>query len=140
MSKPQTDNLVVRQFERVACSLKASMCVSPQHASVVSLSPEIASSSGCVALVLTDASKGGVGLRSPVYLPKGTQVDITLSDPALAGTPFASWTVKTRVMRVVMSSREPTYDLGTALIDNTPAEQSKLVDLIAIIRSKQVAA
>jgi hypothetical protein len=140
MSKPQTDNLVVRQFERVACSLKASMCVNPAHAGVVSLSPEIASSTGSVALVLTDASKGGVGLRSPVFLPKGTQVDITLTDPALAGTPFSHWTVKTRVMRGVMSSRQPTYDLGTALIDSSPAEQAKLVDLIAIIRQKGVAA
>lgn len=140
MSKPQTDNLVVRQFERLSCSLKASMCVNPHHAGAVSLSPEIASASGTVALLLTDVSKGGVGLRSPVFLPKGTQIDITLSDPAFVSTAFANWTLKTRVMRVIMSSRQPTYDLGTALIDLSTSEQNKLVDLIAIIRNKGVAA
>jgi hypothetical protein len=140
MSKPQTDNLVVRQFERLACSLKAAMCVAPAHASAVALSPEVASASGTLALVLTDISKGGVGLRSPVYLPKGTQVDITLSDPALAGSPFANWTARTRVMRVIMSSRQPTFDLGTALIDATPTDQARLVELMAIVRARGASA
>jgi len=114
---PKTDNLVVRQHERLRCELRAQAGVAPEHAAAIALSPLAADGAGCFEPTVVDISRGGIGLRTKVFLPKQSRIAVTITDPAI-GAPI-SMTV--RVQRVVMTDRTPTYELGTAFVDPSPS-------------------
>lgn len=117
MSQPKTDNLVVRQHERLRCALTAEATVAPEHVGPIALSPLAADATGNFNPVVVDVSRGGIGLKTKVFLPKQARICVTITDPAL-GAPISA---TVRVQRVIMTDRAPTYELGTSFVDPSPA-------------------
>lgn len=111
------EQLVVRQHERLRCDLAARVMVSPESAERVVLSLDGARGGGGavdVAVRVTDCSRGGLGLQSPVYLPKRCRVMVRVE--GVDGLEGASGTLELEVtvQRAAMLDRGPTYYLGTA--------------------------
>lgn len=71
-------------------------------------------------IVLVDFSEGGLGLRSPVFFPRGAVLRVTIR-----GLEGADQVRKVefvvRVQRTVMQTREPSYYLGTAFVETDAA-------------------
>lgn len=122
-----TSPLVVREHERVRCDLPASFSIAPEHADRVALAP--AAGVTPVPASLIDLSAGGLGLSSPVYVPKLTLLRISV-DPA-QGEP--GFTVLARVQRAAMLDKTPTYFIGTALKDATESDLAILRRLLAAL-------
>jgi hypothetical protein len=111
------EQLVVRQHERLRCDLAARVMVGPESAERVVLSLDGArGGNGAVdvAVRVTDCSRGGLGLQSPVYLPKRCRVMVRVE--GVDGLEGASGTLElgVTVQRAAMLDRGPTYYLGTA--------------------------
>lgn len=128
-STSATSELLVRQHERYTCRLSAKLRVVPEDAPQVSIARSVGDGAGGVNCIVVDCSSGGVGLQSPVFLPRGSKVIVTISSESLdsstagsaadsASTELPSTVFKgtLRVQRVSMLDRTPTYYLGTALI------------------------
>jgi hypothetical protein len=124
---PKTDNLVVRQHERLRCALTAEATIAPEHIGPITLSPLAADASGNFNPVVVDVSRGGIGLRTKVFLPKQARICVTITDPAI-GTPIST---TVRVQRVIMTDRAPTYELGTAFVDPSPGLLQTIAAAIA---------
>lgn len=114
---PKTDNLVVRQHERLNCALSAEATIAPEHQGPIVLSPLAADNTGKFSPIVVDISRGGIGLKSKVFLPKQAHLNVTITDPVV-GTPISA---TVRVQRVIMTDRTPTYELGTAFVDPSAA-------------------
>jgi hypothetical protein len=127
--QPQTDNLVVRQHERVRCSLPCKLTIAPEHAALVALTPASADATGALAATLVDLSRGGCAIRTRTFLPKMTRLLLT----AQAGADTLTLTL--RVMRVFMLDRSPAYELGTATVDLGPADAEQLARIINTLAS-----
>lgn len=127
---PATDNLVVRQHERLTCALTSEAAVASEHQGSISLTPLAADATGTFTPTVTDISRGGIGLRSRVFLPKQAHLTVTITDPALE-SPI---TATVRVQRVVMTDRTPTYELGTAFVDPSPSLTQAVAAAVARLR------
>jgi hypothetical protein len=113
-TKSDHDRLLVRQHERVQCSLRAEIGPSAESAEQVRLSRSVTSGEGVIDAIVTDCSGGGIGIRSPVFFPKGCTLSVRVFDGAESGPP--AFVTTTRVQRVVMQGRTPHYDLGAAFL------------------------
>ncbi len=124
-----SSDLLVRQHERYTCRLSAKLRVVPEDAPQVSIARSVGDGAGGVNCIVVDCSSGGVGLQSPVFLPRGVKVIVTVSSqivdnhaadtpPSLSSLELPKTVFKgtLRVQRVSMLDRTPTYYLGTALI------------------------
>ena len=127
---PPNDTLVVRQFERLACKFDATLETLGRTREQVRLSRSAGDASGRVAGVLVDCSEGGLGLRSPVYFPKQSEMFVRVRD-AVAGVIFES---PVRVRRTVMVGREPTYELGLEFVGDGAEARRKLQPLLELAR------
>lgn len=114
---PKTDNLVVRQHQRLQCALASEAVIAPEHVGPIALSPLAADSAGTFHPTVVDISRGGIGLRTKTFFPKQARITVTITDTALE----APITATVKVQRVVMTDRTPTYELGTAFVDPNPA-------------------
>lgn len=103
----------IRQHERWQCQMECVARVGPDAAAQVRVSARVASRDGGVPGELIDCSKGGMGLRTGVFMPKGAEllVDVTLPEGG-------SVRLTGRVQRVTMLDRTPTYYLGIAFVAN----------------------
>jgi hypothetical protein len=107
--KSGNDNLVVRQHDRVACRLSATLQVAAEHRGKVVVARTAGEGSGQVRVTVVDVSPGGLALESPVYFPKGCRLEVQVDG---LGGPVGG--VKVRVQRTAMLDRTPRYYLGGA--------------------------
>ena len=125
--------LVVRQHERHTCSLPAHGGVDIAQTEQVNLAVQIAGgASGDFACTLTDVSHGGLGLRTAVFVPKTTRVQLRVA-LADGGPPVE---IALRVMRVAMVDRTPTFYLGTSFVQPQSAIAAALTRLIVAAQSQ----
>lgn len=125
--------LVVRQHERHTCSLPAHGGVDVAHAEQVNLAVQIAGgAAGEFVCTLTDVSHGGLGLRTTVFVPKTTRVQLRVA-LADGGPPVE---IALRVMRVAMVDRTPTFNLGTSFLQPQSIIAAALTRLIAAAQSQ----
>ncbi len=103
-------DLVVRGSDRYQCDLAATIAVAPVHARLIKPDAAAPGGGGPVDVRLVDLSRGGAGVRSPLFFPGGARLTLTLTPPG-ASSPLC---VEVRVQRVMMLDRKPTYYLGTA--------------------------
>ena len=122
----RTSDLSVRQHERHACDVPVRIFASGSSAEVVRLTR--VGAEGAAARIV-DYSKGGIGLRSPVYFPLTCNIRLRLMTPA------ASVDVDLRVQRVTMVDRTPAYYVGTSFDSATPAQQDAVARLLAALRA-----
>ena len=114
------DTLLVRQHERVACSLGVRIQAAGEHAALIRLSRTVSDGSGVVQATVIDCSHGGIGITSSVFFPKRTLLKAWIAD-ASGETPIVFDGV-VRVQRTAMISREPKYYLGAAFDKSTPPD------------------
>jgi hypothetical protein len=130
------DSLVVRQFERVRCALRGLARIAPEHERLITLSAKAldatdGGAAGGMTGTIVDLSRGGLGIRTKVFIPKQTRLIVQITDPTLGGTSDSPvLTAEVRVMRVIMVDRTPTYELGTAFIDTGTSFKATVADII----------
>ena len=126
----EREKLAVRRHNRRECDLAARLSVADHHEAQVVFSNSVAEADGSLPLRIVDCSEGGLGLRAPVYVPRGSHVvvDITVER---AGKPVRHQ-VQLRVQRARMVDRAPAYYLGTSLVDQAEAANA-IRDLLAAI-------
>lgn len=104
--------LVVRQSERHRCDIPARLVIDPAHAERVVLTKSARSADGSVAARVIDCSLGGLGIESSVFIPKGCRLIVVCVGDAAEEHGFAGEYIS-RVQRVLMLSRAPSYLIGT---------------------------
>lgn len=126
----RTSDLSVRQHERHACDVPVRIFVAGAGAEVVRLTR--VGAEGAAARIV-DYSKGGIGLRSPVYFPLTCNLRLRLT------TPTGTIDVDLRVQRATMVDRTPAYYVGTSFDSATPgaagAQQEAAARLLAALRA-----
>lgn len=141
MANTQNDNLVVRQYERVKCSLAAELTVATEHQGIITFAAAVTNGQSTLPVTLVDISRGGIGLRSKVFLPKQSRLTVRISDPASpAGGKSISLSCQCKVMRVIMIDRTPMYELGTSFVDPSPADLQIIGDLLKRVSEQAIAA
>lgn len=118
---------LVRADQRFSCTLDGIARPTTEGEESVSLARAVGEGDGTVRITVVDVSRGGIGVTSPVFLPRGSHVEVSISGPrGVLGT------VVTRVQRVEMRDRRPTYYLGlsiTAASDAAPVMQAVLAEV-----------
>lgn len=106
------EGLTVRHAKRHVIALPCELSVAPAHQKLVQFSPQSGSARGVISATLVDASAGGVGASSPLFVPRMTLVLVRALLPSDRDTPIFEAVM--RLQRVVMTDRTPTYLLGLA--------------------------
>ena len=130
MSK-QIDCCSIRRNNRWDCDLAGSLRVEDVHREQVVFSRTVVESGGIVPVRIIDCSEGGLGLRSSVYLPRGTEVIVGFCVPGEAGHEL-----HLRVQRGAMVDRTPGYYLGTSVVTTTGSAEA-LASLLAFAERNQ---
>jgi hypothetical protein len=128
--KPELE-LSVRQHERFACAWDAELAIAPDDEASVRFSSTVLGLGGGVACKVVDCSPGGLGLHTPVFLPRKCRVVLRL-------TGDHTFKAKVRVRRVVMADRQPTYYIGCSFEDRTEAFDRTVADLLVQARNSRV--
>jgi hypothetical protein len=125
---------VVRKAMRYDVSIRAALRIAPTHGDVVRLSSGAAGQGGWVEVDCVDASMGGMGFISTVFLPRMTQVTARLfgADPTqvVLECPCV-------IRRVIMTDRRPAYHLGCSFGDLSPELQRLIESLLNNLGSEE---
>lgn len=139
------EQLVVRQHERIHCRIASLLRVSTENAEQVSLARAVGDGNGGVDAFITDCSRGGLGIESPVFLPRGCRLRIrarVASSAATGTTPASSdgsGEMIVRVQRVTMLDRKPTYYLGVSFVSKGLEHDAAVVALLDAARKAPAA-
>lgn len=117
--RAEARELTVRQHERHACDTAADVVLAPESADRVRLSRSAQGKGGGIPVSIIDFSRGGLGLRSTLFLPRLCRVRLRLT-----GDPAAE-VVALTVRRVRMIERTPTYYLGVSF--DSPEQSARLL-------------
>lgn len=105
MAQPGAEQLVVRQHERHLCRVACRMRVGEQNAEQVTPARSVGDGAGGIDATVVDCSRGGLGLESAIYFPRGCRIKVRLSTDV---------ELLVRVQRASMTDRKPTYYLGVS--------------------------
>lgn len=128
-----SDRLSVRQHDRFECRVAARLGVDPGHTAQVSFSRSVAESRGQIPATVVDVSRGGLGVETLVYLPKGCRLALHVTAPGQS----QAQTVQVRVQRVRTVGREPRYYVGTSFVD--PSAGAGLVESLGASGNRRAA-
>lgn len=117
------NDLSVRQHKRYQCDLASRVRLDSADASAIRFSPAASPSPVQLESRVTDTSHGGLGLSSPVYIPSGTRLMVTMDIDGHERR------FQVRVQRVRMTDRTPLYYIGTSFV-GTSAEHASGVDAL----------
>lgn len=133
--------LVIRRSTRYDVVIPSRVCIAPAHAGLVKLSASSGVRDGWLDLDVVDFSSGGVGILSPVFLPRGCLLAIRLLSPGDAdAADLTLLEVVVRVQRVVMTDRRPAYLMGTAFEDLTAKTVTEIEALLKRMEGNALAA
>lgn len=127
----QSADLLVRQHERAACDLGAYVRVDTDPADQVVFSRSAAPGGrgdSEIDVRIVDVSPGGLGLRSNVFVPRGTRL-VARVVPAKDELQPTTDELQVRVQRCAMIDRTPAYYLGTAFVAPNPAALARLTQM-----------
>lgn len=113
MTQHGAEQLVVRQHERHLCRLDCRLRLDDHSVAQVTPARTVGDGAGGLSAMMVDCSRGGLGLESPVFLPRGSRVRVSVA-PGQPGAPRTELLV--RVQRVSMMDRKPTYYLGVSFL------------------------
>ena len=133
---PQSaEQLVVRQHERFHCRLPLQLRVAPEMAEQIVLARAVCDGSGSIEAFITDASRGGLGIESAVFLPRGCRLRVRLKDGGPTDTIANELVV--RVQRVSMLDRKPTYYLGVSFFSKGIEHDATVAAMLEAARAGQ---
>jgi hypothetical protein len=125
-------DLTLRRHERYLGEYPGEAVVAPASAGSVRIARSAQTNSGGIAVKAVDFSLGGVGLRSPVYLPRGCALVLRLTVPGPA--PFVL-EAPISVQRVRMLDSIPNYYIGTAFELADQASDGKATKLMEHLKA-----
>lgn len=125
------DHCSIRRNNRWDCDFAGLLRVEDVHREQVVFSRAVTEGEGRIPIRIIDCSKGGLGLRSPVYLPRGTRVIIGFSVPGETGHEL-----HLRVQRGAMVERTPGYYLGTSVVTTADSAEA-MASLLALAERDQ---
>lgn len=134
---PNGDQLVIRQHERFHCRLDAHARVPDDLHEHVALARTVGDGTGNIDVVISDCSRGGLGLQSHIFIPRGCRLKVRLKNTAPDSTDPIE--VLVRVQRVTMTDRAPTYYVGVSFVGTSPAHEKAVAALFEVAKSGQVA-
>jgi hypothetical protein len=135
MHPPGAEQLVVRQHERFLCRLAAHLRVAEDMAEQVMIARSVGDGVGAVDAFITDASRGGLGIESTVFFPRGCRVVVRVR----AAGPMPVQDLTLRVQRVSMLDRAPTYYLGLSFVSKGLEHEHSVVALLEHARQAAAA-
>ncbi|MDX2147118.1 MAG: PilZ domain-containing protein [Planctomycetota bacterium] len=121
---------VIREHERMACSLGARVTLSSESAEQVAYSGSGRRASEGIEVTVVDLSRGGAALRLAAFLPKGALITLSIrSNNAMLSLPGV-------VRRTQMLDRTPSYEVGLAF---SPLDAGSLAALDRLTARKGAA-
>ncbi len=125
------NGLSVRRSARHEVALTGRVRITAEHRSVVRFAPSSGARDGWIEVDVVDVGTGGVGLFSPIFLPRHADADLEIFGKGGAedGVLLAC---RSRVQRVVMTDRRPAYLVGLAFVGHSPETVKKISDLLAV--------
>jgi hypothetical protein len=107
------------------------MSVTPDHAGAVRFSAARGGRGAWIDVSVVDVGLGGVGVCSPVFIPRRTRIRLRLTPvPGTESAPAGPLEFEARVQRAWMRDRTPTYLLGTAFIDPDPRMLARIESMV----------
>lgn len=90
---------------------------------------------------MIDVSAGGLGLRSPIFIPKNIRLILHVSGLSDTQDPTASLLkIRAVVRRLQMIDHKPTYQVGLQFVDPGGDDEKKLVQAVAADRRRETVA
>jgi hypothetical protein len=121
-------NAPARLFVRHQTRYEAAVEVHPDHAEQFRLSFTGTQSN----LAVTDVSKGGLGLWSPIFMPKNLRVTLTIANFGGGGGKHGiALKIRGIVRRTSMIDHKPSYQLGLQFVDPAGRDEQLLVTAAA---------
>ncbi len=113
-----------RLFVRHETRYEAAVEIHPDHVEQFRLTfPDTQSD-----MAVIDVSKGGLGLRSPIFMPKNLRVTLTIANfGASDGKQGLTLKIRSIIRRCIMLDHKPTYQLGLQFIDPAGRDEQLLV-------------
>jgi len=136
--QPPAEQLVVRQHERFHCRLSLHLRVGDEAGEQVVLARTAGDGTGAVDATITDTSRGGMGIESAVFFPRGCRLKARIKRDASGRAPEKDMMV--RVQRVSMLDRKPTYYLGVSFVGKGPEHEQAVALLLDMARQQDVGA
>jgi PilZ domain len=128
--------LTVRHHDRHELDLKAELVIDPAHVEQVRFTATHAAvvNAATIQVRVRDVSRGGVGVESPIYLPRMTKatVRLFLDDPLQAGNAGTPLQRTVRICRCAMINESPAYLLGTQFIAQDGETEADLERLLIL--------
>ncbi len=129
-------DFAIRRSQRHDVAMAARFSIAPVHAPLVRLSTGSGARDGWLDAGVVDISSGGVGLITPVFVPRRCLILVRLRADDSPEAPTLV-EVGARVQRIVMTDRRPAYLLGTAF-EGMNAETGRGIEaLLARMESLQ---
>jgi hypothetical protein len=128
---------IVRQSVRYDVSIRAAICILPEHARQVRFADASGVRDGWVDVDLVDFSSSGVGLMSSVFVPRRSLILVRLygygpEAPVIVEAPV-------RIQRICMTDRRPGYLIGTSFADPAPSSIEQINGLLELLAGPEVA-
>lgn len=126
--KQEAISAQARQFKRHETAYKARVEPHPECADQFRLSyPDVQAG-----LDVIDVSAGGLGLRSPIFIPKNIRLILHVSGVGDAeDMAFSLLKIRAIVRRSEMVDHKPTYQVGLQFIDPGGADEQRLIQAVA---------
>ncbi len=125
--------LTVRHHDRHELDLKAELVIDPEHVEQVCFTSSHAAvvNATTIQVRVRDVSRGGIGVESPIYLPRMVKATVRL---LLDGTsqPEGPLQRTIRVRRCSMVNESPAYLLGTQFIAQDGETEADLERLLTL--------
>ena len=123
--------LSVRRSARYEVALPGRVRIAAEHRSIVRFAPSSGARDGWIEVDLIDIGTGGVGLFSPIFLPRNADADLEILSHDESRSVLLA--CRSRVQRVIMTDRRPAYLLGLAFVGHSPETVKKISDLLAAL-------
>lgn len=123
-------DLAVRRATRYDLALPLRLSVADPDQAQVNFGKGIPHRNGWVSADLVDLSRGGLGILTPVFVPRKTALRVRLLQNAEPDAPVML-DCGLRVQGVVMTDRRPAYMLGTSFSPASDDERSAIEAFVA---------
>lgn len=133
----RTSGLTVRQHERATLGLRAEFEVADHHRDQVRFNPATSGTGAFVVMATAlDVSPGGIGLRSPLFVPRNCEGVVRVLAPGTGNDIIFEHDVKVR--RARLDGSDEGYFLGTAFLKASPDIGERVAALTAYAPATKV--
>lgn len=123
---PHLSNRGARRHERATCHIVALAFPLGEGDGHVRASPARARADGGIPALIVDLSPAGLSLVTELFLPRGCEVDVSVSLPTRGETRLTG-----QVRNVVMIDRTPRYKIGLRLTGDQASRLPLVNELLA---------